>query len=575
MSNFRGIKTLNWTIPVDQRLFCLIGPGDSGKSSILDALHLLLGDRWNPTFADTDFYDSDVSDPIVIRAVVSDVPAALLKETAFGLWLSGIDSEGELHPDPSDGMEPCLILNLDVGQSLEPVWSVQRVGGDAKALSSSSRQELATFKIDDRADIHLRWNRTSALGRMSPKEGGAKSAMALASRAAGKAIADFEDEGLDGVIANVQKRANAIGGRFLGMHHGLDTSGSSNPSNLALYEGSVPLSGFGLGTKRLTAMAVQQLAAGQRSTLLADEIEHGLEPHRLVSLLQHLLSDENYSQVFITTHSAVVVEQAKTESLAIVRNDSGKCVVHTLAGDGGDLALRLRRSRPSSFLARKIVVVEGKTEHGLLMSFVDHWDAGRLADGFSIAAGEGAVIQDGQGGSEVPVRTDALRGLGYEVAALVDNDDRTIDVKVFATEAAGTTVFRWDEGHNIETQLAGVLDEDGLDLLLQLGIAIRNDDLTVILDLRRQGLPKEIKDLGVAAWIEAGLGDLPAFRAIIGETMVKSSWFKNVDLGRQLGDWLIANETLVAGTRLEHVLNGVHEFIYPAVIDPESSTTND
>jgi AAA ATPase domain len=36
--NFRGIAELDWDLP-DQHIFCLIGKGDSGKTSILEACY--------------------------------------------------------------------------------------------------------------------------------------------------------------------------------------------------------------------------------------------------------------------------------------------------------------------------------------------------------------------------------------------------------------------------------------------------------------------------------------------------------------------------------------------------------
>jgi predicted ATP-dependent endonuclease of OLD family len=36
VKNFRGIKEFNWTI--DSPVICLIGPGDSTKTTILDAI---------------------------------------------------------------------------------------------------------------------------------------------------------------------------------------------------------------------------------------------------------------------------------------------------------------------------------------------------------------------------------------------------------------------------------------------------------------------------------------------------------------------------------------------------------
>ncbi|HBK4804844.1 TPA: AAA family ATPase, partial [Enterobacter hormaechei subsp. steigerwaltii] len=43
VENFRVIKKLSWS--PSPGLNCLIGPGDSGKSTILDAIDLALGAR--------------------------------------------------------------------------------------------------------------------------------------------------------------------------------------------------------------------------------------------------------------------------------------------------------------------------------------------------------------------------------------------------------------------------------------------------------------------------------------------------------------------------------------------------
>ncbi|TFD27356.1 ATP-dependent nuclease [Cryobacterium lyxosi] len=566
ISNYRGIKSLDWVLPTDERLICLIGPGDSGKSSILEGLHLLLGDRWNPSLADTDFFNCDVSEPIVIRAAITDLPAHLLKETAYGLWLSGIDTAGEVSQDPTDETEPCIIVQLRIDDSLEPVWTVERLlGGEGKPLNTYARREFATFKVDERIDVHLRWTRTSALGRLSDKGSGAKNAMAIASRAAREALASIDDADLTAVADRVQDQANLVGGgRFTAIHPGLDTSMASAGGNLALYEGLVPLAGYGLGSKRLTGIAVQQLAAGQRSTVLIDEVEHGLEPHRLVRLLQHLLGYEEYSQVFITTHSPVVVEQSQTESLAVVRNDAGSVVVHSLATSAGDVALRLRRSRPSSFLARRIIVAEGKTEHGLLMKYLETWDEDRRTQGLSISAGDGTVIQDAQGGSEVAIRATALRELGYDVAVLVDNDDTSIDDAIAAASAAGVEVFRWDTGLNTESQVVMHLDQGGVERMLDLGIDMRNDRETVLLDLKKHGLPAVVDTLSLSDWFAAGVTDLAAAKEMVMKAMIKSKWFKDVDSGRRLGEWLMVEQELFQGTSVEAALAGLRAFAYPA-----------
>lgn len=53
IENFRGIKNLDWH--VDGRMICLLGPGDSTKTTVIDAIELALAPRWNVPFSDADF----------------------------------------------------------------------------------------------------------------------------------------------------------------------------------------------------------------------------------------------------------------------------------------------------------------------------------------------------------------------------------------------------------------------------------------------------------------------------------------------------------------------------------------
>ena len=64
ISNFRSIQALDW-VPAPG-INCLIGPGDSGKSSILDAIDLCVGARRGGTFGDMDFFALNVDVPITI-----------------------------------------------------------------------------------------------------------------------------------------------------------------------------------------------------------------------------------------------------------------------------------------------------------------------------------------------------------------------------------------------------------------------------------------------------------------------------------------------------------------------------
>lgn len=567
IENFRGIKSLDWKLPAEQRLVVLVGPGDSGKSTVLDAIHYLLGDRWNIPVSDTDFYGVDVSEPIVLRAVLVDIPEPLRKESAFGLWLSGLDVDGEIHQDPEDQQIPALIVALTIDETLEPKWTVERVDGQSQVLTAAQRRLFSTFKVDDRNETQLRWTRTSALGRMSAADGGDRQALAAASRAAQIALSGHESESLTDLATRVQARANAIGGgQFGDIKPGLDTSRSSMGAGLALYEGVVPLTSFGLGSRRLASLAIQQLAAGTRAVAVVDEIESGLEPHRAVRLLNYLMVDEDYSQVIVTTHSPVIVEQAQIQNLATVRIEDGAVVITSLVG-ASDRLQRVRRSRPSSLLARRIIVAEGKTEYGLLLACLEYWDAQRMSGGLSVSTGEGVAIQDGEGGSEVPLRGAALAELGYAVAGFMDNDVPSVESKVGTAREAGVEIIRWQPGHNTESQVCSMLGVLGLTSLVELGLKRRGAPSTILDDLTVTDPANPIISLEVQDWLDCGV-TIESARERIAQAAHQRGWFKDVDGGRLLGEWLLDHQHEASLVEVVSRLESVYRFVY-GTLPPE------
>ncbi len=63
--HFRGIASLDWY--PSSGINCLIGKGDSGKTTILDAIELCLGTRRSTQFSDADFTNLDSTTSITIR----------------------------------------------------------------------------------------------------------------------------------------------------------------------------------------------------------------------------------------------------------------------------------------------------------------------------------------------------------------------------------------------------------------------------------------------------------------------------------------------------------------------------
>ena len=108
--NFRSIKTLDWAPSAG--INCLIGPGDSGKSSILDAIDLCLGARRSAGISDTDFFGLNVTAPIVIAVTLGGLPDELLSLDAYSDFLRGYDAvTGQIEP------EPRADARLDLGET--------------------------------------------------------------------------------------------------------------------------------------------------------------------------------------------------------------------------------------------------------------------------------------------------------------------------------------------------------------------------------------------------------------------------------------------------------------------------
>ncbi|TAL37690.1 MAG: DUF2813 domain-containing protein [Phenylobacterium sp.] len=110
IKNFRGIASLVWD--PSPGINCLVGPGDSGKSTILDAIDLCIGARRTVQFADSDFHALDVENPISISVTVGELSDALKTMDAYGLYLRGYnDLVGCVEEEPGTHNETVPTVN--------------------------------------------------------------------------------------------------------------------------------------------------------------------------------------------------------------------------------------------------------------------------------------------------------------------------------------------------------------------------------------------------------------------------------------------------------------------------------
>ena len=123
IKNFRGIKQLSQDFG-KERFIVLIGRGDSGKSTILRAIHAVLSPSWNLTFCDLDFYNQDTTQSIEIEVEISELPSELLTDKKYGLFVIN-----DLSDDNCNESDLCIVVQLIVDETLEPHWVVKAKEG--------------------------------------------------------------------------------------------------------------------------------------------------------------------------------------------------------------------------------------------------------------------------------------------------------------------------------------------------------------------------------------------------------------------------------------------------------------
>lgn len=158
VQNFRGIREMDWTLP-DQRFICLIGRGDSTKSTILEAIRRIFHPQWNFSFDDADFYGCEASAPIRISAVITDFPDEFRSLGRYSGHLCGWNLAARSRADePGDGLEDALWVRLTVSDDLEPAWRViKNYDDEGKEFRANDRLKLAVSLIGTYPDRHLTW----------------------------------------------------------------------------------------------------------------------------------------------------------------------------------------------------------------------------------------------------------------------------------------------------------------------------------------------------------------------------------------------------------------------------------
>jgi len=477
--NFRGIAALDW-FP-SPGLNCLIGPGDGGKTTVLDAIDLCIGARRTAQFSDADFHELKPGEAISIQVTLGDLPDILRSMERYGPYLRGFENWiPEVVDEPGNETETVLTVQLLVGSDLEPSWSLfseRAAAQDAtRTLAWADRVRVAPTRIGGMSDAQLSWRRGSVLARLTGEEVSGGAAMLQAVREARTAFGSTARQQLAETLKTVDRVASYLG---VPLHGGANASldpglASVSAGTVSLHDGrGIPLRNLGTGSARLLVAGLQRMAAAEARIALLDELEHGLEPHRIIALLGSLGAKETDPplQVFASTHSPVAVRELAASQLNILRRTTDRVQVLKV-GNVQDVQGTIRVF-PEALLARSIIVCEGASEVGLLRG----WDRQLAQTGARSLMARAVALVDAGGISRVYDRAEAFAKLGYRTMTFRDDDVKPDPAVEADFEFRGGQVVSWGAGRALEDALFSDLHLEDAARLLDRAIEIHGEEI--------------------------------------------------------------------------------------------------
>ena len=548
VQNFRGIATLNWRPGLP--FCCLIGPGDTGKSTVLDAIEATLSSRWL-SFSEVDFLSGDTTKPIQIEATIGELSKALKSDERFGLYVRGWTATKELRDEPENDDEPVLTVRLTVDATLEPAWELicDRLE-DTRTLSNRDRFLFGLVRLAGEDARHLAWGQGSVLSRLTGNLEEAAGRLAEAYKAARDSAKLHDIEALALAATAAQGFAKGMGAYVEGAYGpGLELGRSGLSSgSIALHDAGVPLRLAGLGTKRLATLAIQKSAISEGAIVLVDEIEHGLEPHRIIGAIAQLRLDQTSAaavgrpigQVIMTTHSDVALGEAGSKALFVCRTLRPSRHMTVKAPSAPDLFHALMRFTPRALFARRILVSEGMTEVGMLHGIKENWPARHAGVPIEHL---GAAIADGNGGQACQMAIN-LADLGYSVALYRDSDVVLTAIQTAELAAAAIPIFEYGGLLDTEHALFGVATDAQVQQLLDYARVEKGEDkinnnlIPMLRDLDSVNIKTDFSN-----WELFSESSGEELRNVIATVFGNKKWFKDQRIGRGLAPiaWDIAS----------------------------------
>ncbi|AZS82012.1 AAA family ATPase [Achromobacter sp. SD115] len=458
IQRFRGIHSLTW-LPAEG-MNVILGGGDVGKTTILEAIALLLSPSNTAVLSEADYWARDNAQEFVIEAVMTLPDTTGIGSQSTFAWPWAWDGQNAIPPsadeegDLAAPGEPVYRVRVRGTAELELAWEVMQPNEELAHFSSAVRRRIGSVRMsaDERNDRDLRLVYGSALDRLLADS-------ALRARI-GKEVAGLDLH--DSLNDKGKKAIESLDARMAGaalpsnLKLGLTTSqGLSIGALIGLVatenDVALPLSSWGAGTRRMSALEIASSTDKEASITLIDEIERGLEPYRLRKLIKILAGQ--HGQIFLTTHSPIAISCAEDAHLWYL-DSAGS--IGALPRD--KIGPQQKRD-PETFLARVAVIAEGPTEVGFLQYLLERAFKGNPLD-------YGVRVCDGQGNGATLDLLETLASSGLLFAGLADDEGTAPERWKKLKDKLKGRLHQWPKGCT-EDHVIGAVPEENLLALLR------------------------------------------------------------------------------------------------------------